>query len=80
MGGFMSTSDPVTTGQTKLAIPALRPFYDRMVPLSYTLIRITAGLMLIPHGWPKLTQQGIHAFAAAGLARRGIEPSVPSPM
>jgi putative oxidoreductase len=73
----MTTPDPVTAGNTKLAIPALRPFYDRMVPLSYTLIRVTAGLMLIPHGWPKLTQQGINAFAAAGLARRGIEPSVP---
>jgi len=58
---------------TKLFIPALRGFYDRVVPLSYTLIRITCGLMLIPHGWPKL-MQGAQAFGAASLARRGIDP------
>lgn len=69
--------DPVTTGQTRLLIPALQPFYDKAVPFSYTLIRITAGLMLLPHGFPKLFTQGVGAFAAAGLARRGIEPALP---
>lgn len=69
--------DPVTTGDTRLLIPALQPFYDRAVPLSYTIIRITAGLMLLPHGFPKLFTQGVGAFAAAGLARRGIEPALP---
>jgi putative oxidoreductase len=69
--------DPVTTGGTRLLIPALQPFYDKAVPLSYTLIRITAGLMLLPHGIPKLFTQGVSAFAAAGLARRGIEPALP---
>jgi putative oxidoreductase len=33
--------------------------------------------MLLPHGIPKVFEQGISAFAAAGLARRGIEPSLP---
>lgn len=33
--------------------------------------------MPLPHGIPKVLQQGISAFAAAGLARRGIEPALP---
>lgn len=69
--------DPITPGQTRLLIPALQPLYDKLVPLAWPLIRITAGLMLLPHGIPKLFQQGVAAFAAAGLARRGIEPSLP---
>lgn len=72
-----TTDDPVTTGQTRSLIPALKPFYEQVVPLSYALIRVTVGLMLLPHGLPKLFQQGVSAFAAAGLARRGIEPSLP---
>ena len=42
------------TTQPRLLFPGLRRFYDRAEPLSWALIRITAGLMLIPHGWPKL--------------------------
>lgn len=69
--------DPITTGKTRLLIPALGPLYDKVVPLAWPLIRITAGLMLLPHGIPKLFTQGVSAFAAAGLAKRGIEPSLP---
>jgi putative oxidoreductase len=40
--------------ETRLVVPQLQPFYRWAEPLSWALIRITAGLMLIPHGWPKL--------------------------
>ena len=59
----------------KLLIPQLEPFYRWAEPLSWALIRITAGLMLIPHGWPKL-MMGVGADRADGarqarhLARR----------
>lgn len=36
----------------RLLIPQLKPFYDRVEPLSWALIRLTVGLMIIPHGWP----------------------------
>jgi putative oxidoreductase len=62
---------------TRLLIPALRSFYDWAADISWLLIRLTAGLMLLPHGIPKVFEQGISAFAAAGLARRGIEPAMP---
>src|SRR6267154_909476 len=63
--------------RTTLAIPALRSFYDWAADVAWLIIRLTAGLMLLPHGIPKVLEQGIAAFAAAGLARRGLEPAMP---
>lgn len=34
--------------------PSLLPFVDRLAPLAYPLVRITTGLLLIPHGAQKL--------------------------
>ena len=60
----------------RLLIPQLRGFYDWVEPLSWALIRITAGLMLIPHGWPKL-MMGVNATAQMALVKRGIAPAEP---
>jgi putative oxidoreductase len=60
----------------RLLLPGLRPFYDWVEPLSWALIRITAGLMLIPHGWPKL-MMGVTATANMALVKRGIAPAEP---
>lgn len=62
--------------EPRLLIPALKPFYERVNPLSWLLVRVTVGLMLIPHGWPKLAA-GIAATAAGTLAKRGIQPAEP---
>ncbi|HSE76983.1 MAG TPA: DoxX family protein [Alphaproteobacteria bacterium] len=59
----------------KLLIPALAPFYAIVEHLSYPIVRVTAGLMLLPHGWPKLFG-GVERFAE-GLERRGFEPALP---
>ena len=58
-------------------IPALAPLYAHTADLSWLVVRVTAGLMLLPHGIPQVFTQGVPAFAAAGLARRGIEPALP---
>ena len=63
-------------GDPKLLIPQLRSFYDWVNPLSWLLVRVTGGLMLLPHGWPKFVA-GISATAAATLAKRGIQPAEP---
>ena len=56
--------------ETRLVVPQLQPFYRWAEPLSWALIRITAGLMLIPHGWPKLMMGvGRHRQHGAGEAR-----------
>ena len=62
--------------QARLLFPGLRPFYNWAEPISWLLIRLTAGLMLIPHGWPKL-MAGIGPTAAGALAKRGLEPAEP---
>jgi len=62
--------------QPKLLIPQLQSFYRWAEPLSWALVRITAGLMLIPHGWPKL-MMGIGATAQMALVKRGIAPAEP---
>ena len=49
----------------RLLFPGLKPFYDRVEPLSWLLIRVTAGLMLLPHGIPKVFNQGVAAFAGS---------------
>jgi putative oxidoreductase len=66
-------------GEPRLLIPQLKPFYDFVEPLSWVLVRLTAGLMIIPHGWPKL-MSGVAATAAFALTRRGIEPAEPLAM
>jgi putative oxidoreductase len=38
----------------QLIFPRLRSLYDRLEPLSYALLRIAFGLMLMTHGIPKL--------------------------
>ena len=60
----------------RLLLPGLKPFYDWVEPLSWALIRITVGLMIIPHGWPKL-MMGIDATAQMALVKRGIYPAEP---
>lgn len=66
----------IPSGEPRVAIPALAPFYAHVRDLSYPLIRLTAGGVLLVHGIVKLTSPGVIAFAT-GLARRGLEPSVP---
>jgi putative oxidoreductase len=64
------------TNQPKLLFPQLQSFYRCAEPLSWLLIRLTAGLMLIPHGWPKL-MAGVGPTAANALMKRGIAPAEP---
>jgi putative oxidoreductase len=62
--------------QPQLLIPQLQPFYQWAEPLTWLLIRLTVGLMLLPHGIPKLLE-GVEATAAKALTRRGIEAAEP---
>ena len=60
----------------RLLIPQLKSFYEWAEPISWLLIRLTVGLMIIPHGWPKL-MMGITATANMALVKRGITPAEP---
>jgi putative oxidoreductase len=65
-----------TQSEPKLLFPQLKPFYDFVEPLTWPLIRLTVGLMILPHGIPKL-QAGVAATAAFALTKRGIAPAEP---
>jgi putative oxidoreductase len=85
----MTTATPVRPGlvleEPRPIIPPLASFYARSRGLGWLLVRLTAGGMLLVHGIQKLMpamEKGlvatIEAFAAASMARRGIEPAVPA--
>ena len=61
--------------QTRLLIPALQPFYDRVSDLSYPLIRLSVGGAVLVHGIAKL-MNGM-APAIANMARNGFQPAGP---
>jgi putative oxidoreductase len=42
------------THSPKLLIPALRPFYDAVEPLSWLIVRLATGGILAWHGWGKV--------------------------
>ena len=62
--------------EPRLLFPKLKPFYDWVAPLTWPLIRLTVGLMILPHGWPKL-MAGVTATAQFALVKRGIAPAEP---
>lgn len=66
-----------TQTEPQLLIPQLKPFYDAVEPLSWLLIRLTVGLMLLPHGIPKLMDGVAATAAAAALVKRGIGAAEP---
>lgn len=56
-----------TTADTTLVIPALKPVYAGTSALSETLLRVAAGLFLMPHGAQKL----FGLFGGYGLSATG---------
>jgi putative oxidoreductase len=56
-------------------LPGVRGLYGRLVEFHWPLIRVTAGVILLTHGWPKL-MAGAQVVAANTLAKRGIEPAL----
>ncbi len=71
------TTETETTNAPRLLIPALGPLYERFEPYAWPLVRATAGLMLVPHGWGKLFTEGGVEKLAGGLAKLGLEPAYP---
>ncbi len=61
--------------QTRLLIPALAPFYQRVSDFSYPLIRIAVGGPMLVHGVMKLMNGP--APVIASMERIGIQPAAP---
>ncbi len=60
--------------EPKLIIPALGGLYRAVSDLAYPLVRFTAGVMLIPHGWGKF-MGGQLAGTAGFMSKIGLEPA-----
>lgn len=58
----------------RLLLPFLGPLYDALAPLSWALVRFTAGAALVPHGWGKIIGGGLSG-AADSFAGLGLEPA-----
>ena len=61
--------------QTKLLYPGLAGFYETMLPIAGTLLRIVIGIMLLMHVSAKF-KVGADAVAANVFAKNGIEPAL----
>lgn len=57
--------------EPKLFLPFLQPFYDRVIPWTWPLIRVAVGWDLIVHGWGKVLRGP--AQQAALFARDGTD-------
>jgi len=71
----MSTTYGSASADPRPVIPALGQYYGFTSDLAYLILRVTAGIFLLPHGWAKLGA-GVQAVAANALAKRGIEPAL----
>ena len=83
MTATISDSPNAATGEPRPIIQALAGFYSHTRDLSWLVVRLTAGGMLLVHGIMKvmpMAEKGftatIEAFAAGSMARRGIEPAM----
>jgi putative oxidoreductase len=61
--------------EPKPIIPALGRYYGLTSDLAYVLVRLTVGLMLLPHGWTKVSVGGI-AGVSGYFARLHLEPAL----
>ena len=62
-------------GQTKLIFPGLAGFYESMMPIAGTLVRVIIGIMFLMHVSGKFNA-GAAAVAANVMAKNGLEPSL----
>jgi putative oxidoreductase len=65
----------VAQGETKLLYPGLAGFYETMLPIAATFVRIVVGVMFLMHVSTKF-KLGADAVAANVFSKNGIEPAL----
>ena len=66
---------PMANSHARLMYPGLSGFYENMMPIAETFVRIVVGVMFLMHVSGKLTA-GPGAVAANVLAKNGLEPAI----
>ncbi len=59
-------------GQTKLIYPGLAGFYEKMLPIAATLVRVVVGIMFVMHVMGKF-HNGADAVAGY-MGKNGLQP------
>jgi putative oxidoreductase len=65
----------MANNQAKLMYPGLVGFYDSMLPVAETLLRIVVGIMFLMHVTGKFNA-GPSGVAANVMAKNGLEPAI----
>ena len=65
----------MSQNQAKLLFPGLAGFYESMLPIAFTFLRIVVGIMFLMHFRLKFNF-GPTAVAANVFAKNGIEPAL----
>jgi putative oxidoreductase len=61
--------------EPRLFFPGLQKFYEHAIPLSWLVIRVATGWLLIVHGWGKVTR-GTAPYVK-GFMDLGFDPALP---
>jgi putative oxidoreductase len=59
-----------------LVFPFVAPLYEALQPLVYPLVRISLGVMLMPHGYDKLFLGGVKATSGNPLMKMFGDPLI----
>ena len=62
-------------GQTRLIFPGLANFYETMMPIAATFVRVVVGIMFLMHVAFKF-KIGAGAVVANIMAKNGLEPAL----
>src|ERR1700746_2858995 len=65
----------MANSQGKLLYPGLAGFYESVLPIAETFVRIVIGVMFLMHVSGKFTT-GAGAVAANVMAKNGLEPAI----
>ena len=65
----------MSQSQARLLYPGLAGFYERMMPVAATLVRVVVGVMFLMHVSGKF-KAGAAAVAANIFAKNGVEPAL----
>lgn len=62
--------------RNRLVLPALGGIYEKLSPYSWVMVRVTAGLLLVPHGYAKLFTPGAIEGVAGFMGSLGLVPGL----
>jgi putative oxidoreductase len=65
----------MAASERQLLIPGLAGFYQSWGEISYTIVRVVIGAILLTHGWIKYTGPGLHGITGF-MAKHGLEPAI----